>query len=93
MVGTDGDGSAQPLVEPRLVQFLKDRPRLVDRGLRQEFLEQLEMNIRERRIPDSMAERGVQQVFRRFEEAGSGVAKEKTRKAMKKANEGPLRRL
>lgn len=93
MVGTEGEDAVKPLAEPRLVQFLKDRPRLVDRGLRQEFLEQLEQNIRQRRRPDTMAEKTVQQAFRTFEEAGGGVVRDRTRKALEKANEGPLERL
>lgn len=93
MAGTNSETPAQPLVEPRLVRFLKDRPRLVDRGLREEFLEQLEYNIRERRKPDTMAERSVQEFFKRFEEAGGSVAKDRTKKALDKANKGPLNKL
>ena len=90
MDGTGGNEAAQPLVEPRVIQFLKDRPRLVDKGLREEFLEQLELNIRNRRVPDTMAERSVQQLFNRVEEAGGGVAKERLRKRMERANKTVL---
>ena len=93
MAGADGDGPEQPLFEPRLVEFLRDRPRLVDRGLREEFLQQLAHNMRERRKPDTMAEEVAQSAMRRFEEAGGGVVKERTRKALDKANQGPLERL
>lgn len=93
MEGTESENKAKPLVEPRLVQFLKDRPRLVDRGLRKEFLEQLEQNIRVRRQPDSMAERTVQEMFRNLEEAGGGVVRDRTKNALEKANNGPLERL
>lgn len=93
MEGTDNEVVGEPLVEPRLVRFLKDRPRVVDKGVRREFLEQLEENIRERRRPDTAAERAVQKMFRTFEDAGTGVAKDRTKKAMDRANKGPLKRL
>lgn len=93
MVGTEGDEAIKPLAEPRLVQFLKNRPRLIDRGLRREFLQQLEMNIRERRKPDTMAEKTVKRMFEELEQAGGGVAKERTKRFMERANDGPLERL
>lgn len=93
MAGTEGDPDAQPLFEPRVVRFLKNRPRLVDRGLRQELFEELEYNIRERRKPDNMAESVVREGLKRFEEAGGRVAKNRTKQALDKANKGPLKRL
>jgi len=36
----DGDGSPSPLVKPRVVRVLRDRPRLVDFGLREEALDE-----------------------------------------------------
>lgn len=93
MVGTDDETPAQPLLEPRLVRFLKNRPRLVNRGFREEFLEHLEQNVRLRRTPDAMAERSVQEFIKRFEEAGGSVAKNRTKQALDKANKGPLNKL
>lgn len=93
MAGTDGEVPEQPLFEPRLVEFLKDRPRLVDRGLREEFLDQLAENMRQRRKPDTMAEEAARSVMKRFEDAGGGVVKNRTRDMLNQANEGPLQNL
>lgn len=92
MAGADGDGPEQPLFEPRVVEFLKDRPRLVDKGLREEFLDQLARNMRERRKPDTMAENVARDMMRRLEDAGGGVVKQRTRNALQRANEGPMER-
>lgn len=90
MAGADAEVSQQPLVEPKLIKFLKNRPRLVDKGLREEFLNELEHNVASRRQPDTMAEKTVQNFLRRFEEAGGGVAKERVRVRMEQANETVL---
>jgi len=90
MSGAESEGELKPLVEPRVIQFLKDRPRLVNRGVREDFLRELEQNIRARRVPDTMAERTVRKLFKEAEEAGGGVARERARSRLKQANEGPL---
>lgn len=93
MKETGGSASEEPILQPRVIRFLKNRPRLIDRGFREEFLEQLESNVSERRKPDTLAEKTVRGVFRNLEEAGSGVAKNKAQGALNKANDGPLSRL
>lgn len=87
------ENELKPLFEPRLIRLLKDRPRLVDRGFREEFLEQLEENVRERRKPDTVAEEMAKNLMRRFEDAGGSVVKNRARSALETANEGPLEKL
>lgn len=93
MVETDRAPGEQPIVQPRVVRFLRDRNRLVDKGVREDFLDQLESNMVERRKPDTLAEKTVRDLFRRFEDAGSGVAKERVRGRMEKANQNTLSKL
>lgn len=93
MSGVDEGAELEPLVQPRLIRFLKDRPRLVDKGVRRELLEQLENQAIQRRRPDTAAEKAVQSFFNRFNEAGGQVARERAKKRMRKANEGPLKGL
>lgn len=93
MAAGDGDSSAEPLLEPRLIRFLKDRPRLIDRGVREEILEELEKNVAERRTPDTMAEKAVQSAFDRAGETVAPVTKNRVKDKLEKANEGPLEKL
>lgn len=91
MSGTPDEAELEPLIQPRLVRFLKNRPRAIDRGLRREFLEELETQMVIRRRPDTAAEKAVDAVFDRFREAGTSTAKRRARERLKKANKGPLR--
>ena len=91
MAGTDPEVREQPLVQPRVIRFLKERPRLVDYGVRREFLEEVEKGVVERRRPDTAAERFVENIRNRIGNAGGTVAKERTKRVAERANEGPLR--
>lgn len=91
MSGTSGEPELDPIVQPRLVRFLKDRQRLIDRGIRKELLEQLESQMVMRRRPDTAAEMLVDNMFERFREAGTEVSKKRVRDRLKDANKGPLR--
>lgn len=90
MSGTSGEEELQPIVQPHLVRFLKDRPRLIDKGMRREFLEELEHQMKIRRQPDTAAERAVNLVFDRARDAGKGVAKRRVRDRFAQVSEGPL---
>lgn len=93
MSGTSEEAELQPIVRPHVVRFLKDRPRLVDKGVRQEFLEELEKQMVMRRRPDTAAERAVDAVFDRFRDAGRGVARERVRQRLSEANETVLQNI
>lgn len=93
MVESDSRGEKEPILQPRLVRFLKDRPRLVDKGLRREFLEELEREMVERRKPDTVAERMARSTMDRFNQATGKVARKKASAVVNKANDGPLQGL
>lgn len=76
----------EPLFEPRVIRLLKDRPRLVDKGVRKELLEELENQMRERRKPDTVAEKAVRSVFRQFDEVGETVAERRAKQRIRKVN-------
>jgi hypothetical protein len=86
MMATGGDSIEDPLIEPKVIKRLKDRSRVVDFGMREEFLNELEFVTRERRKPDHIAEEAVKRGFQRAEEAGAGVAKERTKSLLKRGN-------
>lgn len=93
MAGADRPDGTQPLIEPRMIRFLKQRPRLIDKGFRQEFLEEFERQARERRDPGRLAEKTVDKVFARVRESTDEPVKRRARDAVSKVNEGPLSRL
>lgn len=47
----------EPLIQPHLVELLKERPRLIDKGMREKMLDNLARNMAERRTPAVVAER------------------------------------
>lgn len=79
----------QPLCQPRLVRFLRQRPRLVDFGLREQALANLEHNMCERRKPDKVAEHASKQL----QEAGEPVVRDTLREQLSQANERLFSRL
>lgn len=93
MPEADGAATDNPLLQPRLIRFLKNRDRLIDRGFREEFLEQLELNVVRRRTPDTVAEGVTKEGFKRLEEVGGDVAKGRVKNAVDRANKGPLKKL
>ena len=90
---THDDPRNEPLVEPRVIKRLKDRPRIVDWGVRKQFLEQLEKVAIERRKPGNVARGAVRTGFDRFQEAGEDVAKETTEEVLEKGNNSIFKRL
>lgn len=93
MAQGEGSPKEDPLFQPYLVRVLKDRPRLVDRGVRQDFLEELEDTLMERRRPDSVAEEAVRSVLDRFTDAAAPAAKKQVQRKAEQANETVLENL
>jgi len=86
----DGDGSPSPLVKPRVVRVLRDRPRLVDFGLREEALDELDTIICERRDPANVAEDVVREGFNKAADAAAPPVRNRVRSRLQEANEGIL---
>jgi hypothetical protein len=82
-----------PLIEPRLIRRLRDRPRAVDFGFRDELLAQLDEVICDRRRPDNVAEQGVLMAFDRIQEAGGKVAKRRASNFLQNRNTDVLENL
>lgn len=89
----DTEAETQPLFQPRVIRFLKDRPKLVGGGLREDFWEEVENNVAERRKPDTAAERLVQNIMERVAESSAPVARKRIRDRFVNANEGLLENL
>lgn len=49
--------SDQPLLQPRIIRLLKDRPRLISFGLREDVLDELDAKMCQRRSPQSLADK------------------------------------
>jgi len=93
MASPDEQEETNPLVQPRVIRTLKDRPRLIDLGFRQEVLEQMESAMARRRSPDVIAERATQEVKQTAEEATEPVVRDRLRSRVEKANNGILNKL
>lgn len=72
-----------PLIEPWLFKMLKDRPRLIDKGYREQACDSMCRAIRERRKPDQVAGRLASSVANNAQKTGAKVTKE--------VAEGPIR--
>lgn len=93
MAEPSGSPRDEPLVQPRLIRFLKERPRLIDRGAREEFWATVEENVVDRRKPDKAAERAVQKFFEEMGQNAGPVARNRVRDRLEDANESVLNRL
>lgn len=89
----DGNAELEPIIRPRLVRFLKDRERLVDFGMREEFFDELERQLSHRRRPDVVAESATDTTLERMREATKPVARQRVKDRMEKANSGLLKNL
>lgn len=49
--------SENPLIRPRLVRLLKERPRLINLGFREEVLDEIDHKMCQRRSPQHVAEK------------------------------------
>jgi hypothetical protein len=68
-----------PLIEPRVPKLCKDRTKLIDFGFREKFWEAMEQSVRERRRPDNLADRAVQEVMNSTQEPVRQAARERAR--------------
>lgn len=91
MVEPDEQAAQEPLVQPRLVRFLKNRRKLIKGDVREEFLEELEKNIERRRMPDTAAERMVESLLNRSRETVAPVASDRAKKRASEINEKILK--
>lgn len=90
---SDSGMGEDPLIQPRLVRMLKDRPRLIDFGVRQEILDELDVRICRRRSPDEVANRLSEQVSNEVQNATRPVMKNRVKNQVDKLNKNQLRRL
>lgn len=86
----EGKAAEQPLLQPRVIRFLKQRSKLVDLGFREEVLEQLEAQIVERRTPSRVAEKAADETMNRARESTTPVVRDRVRERMEQANESML---
>lgn len=84
MPHTDGDGELKPLVEPRVIRMLKERPRLVDKGFRKEILEELESAIVERRTTDTVSSRIAHELVDMTRDPATQVTKNRVQDTLEK---------
>lgn len=93
MTESDTAGEDQPVIEPRVIRFLKDRRKLIGGDIRNEFWEELDNRVTERRKPDTAAERTLENLIREIEDASFPVARRRMRDRLARANENRLNRL
>lgn len=93
MPENSGSSDVDPLLQPKIIERLRDRPKLVDAGLREEFWDELANTARERRKPDRIAEEGVRKAFNRSAEAAAPPVRNRVRGKLEKANESVLNNL
>lgn len=86
-------GEEEPILQPRLIRFLKNRKKWLGGSIRNDFWQEVERNVTNRRIPDTAAERFIDRIGDEIREASFPVAKDRVRNRMARANEGRLRRL
>lgn len=82
-----------PIWRPWIVKALRRRPKLVEIETREQFLENLEENMCERRRPDNIADRLSILGLRSAEGAAEPVVKTTMSQRFQKANRKRLRRL
>lgn len=93
MPHTGDSDELDPLVQPRAIRLLKNRPRLVDKGIRREMLEELEKSVSERRRADTVAARISHGLVESARQPAETVAKNRLSDSLNKANKGSLNRL
>lgn len=90
---THDDLLDEPLIHPRVIRRLRERPKLINFGMREEFLEEMEKVVENRRQPGNIAEKASEAAFERFEEAGIEVTRNRTQNTLERANSSILRGL
>lgn len=79
-----------PILQPRAIRFLKKRDRLIDMGMREEFLDEMEDRVVQRRRPDVVAEKTVKKAFNETAEAAAPPMRRRVFGRLTSANEGIL---
>lgn len=90
MASPDESASKEPLLQPRVVRLLKERPRLVDFGLRKEMLEELDNIATERRKPVNVAQRATDNALNRARDAAKRPMQRRVEKRVDEINESIL---
>lgn len=90
MPHTDESGELKPLVEPRVIQALEERPRLIDMGVREEMWSQLEANIRERRTANTVASRISHSLMNTVQGSAEPVVRDRLNKNLNRVNDSIL---
>lgn len=92
-MAADEPSSSQPLITPRVPALLKDRPKLLGGGFREEFWEQVERNMAERRTPEKVAEKGVEKTLEEASQAAAPAARDRVANMADRANRRLLKNL
>lgn len=71
-----------PVVEPKVIRKLKNRDRLVDFGVRQEILEELDKILSDRRKPDRISDDIADVLTRRMRDATKPVARNRVKEQL-----------
>jgi len=93
MAGNSGDNASEPIVKPHVVRLLKNRPRMVDKGVRRNILDHLDKSMTGNRTPDSIAQRASQRAMKPVQDAASGTVRDHTKQLLDKANGTILKNL
>ena len=93
MVEEAEGGEPEPLFQPKVVEKLRDRGRVVDAGFREEILDELSETMKERRTPGNVAGTAVRKAFNEAAEAASNPAVKRTEKVLDRANKTVLNNL
>lgn len=75
-----------PLIQPKLVRMLKQRSRLIDLGIREEVLDQLDNRMCQRRSPRHIAERLSDTVVNEASDATRPVMRDRVEKKVDEIN-------
>lgn len=84
------DEELQPIIEPHMVKKLRNRTRLVDFGLRRQFLEELEEVMRRRRSPDELASRASREATNAAKEPAEAVVRDRIKEKLNNMNDNKL---
>lgn len=83
--------SQEPILRPMVVRALRERPKLVDVDARDRVLEQLEMQISQRRTPDNIADALSRNTLERAADLGQPMVRDAAKNRLEKANDNILR--
>lgn len=88
MVDEDGSENPDPILKPRLVRLLQERPKLVESEMRDRFLDTLDEEICRRRDPEMVSGQMARSLLRASEPAFRST----TRAGLETANQTVLSR-